>query len=211
MLSYCNLPYAYHTIGSSMATSCEAYCKQGGMNKRKAGEDFYFLNKIMQLGNFHELKTTTVRPSPRISSRVPFGTGKAVNDIVNHKRQTAYNPLIFEQIKIFTGRLDKLYNNEFLEFIIPIDISTYLLNIGIEEALSEIKTHVGNIDSFKKRFYVWFDAFKVLKCIHYLRDNYFIDIPVLIASMKLLELLAIESSEKDERAHLNLCRELDIK
>ena len=42
-LKFCGLPYAYHTIGSSMAVRSNVYQKQNGMNKRKAGEDFYFL------------------------------------------------------------------------------------------------------------------------------------------------------------------------
>jgi len=52
LLKYSGHPYAYHTVGSSMAVRASAYYKQGGMNKRKAGEDFYFLQKIIQLGNF---------------------------------------------------------------------------------------------------------------------------------------------------------------
>ena len=40
-INFAGLPYGYHTVGSSMAVSVMDYCKQGGMNKRKAGEDFY--------------------------------------------------------------------------------------------------------------------------------------------------------------------------
>jgi len=36
-------PFAYETIGSAMAVRADKYCEQGGMNTRKAGEDFYFL------------------------------------------------------------------------------------------------------------------------------------------------------------------------
>ena len=49
-LRYAAFPYAHHTIGSSMAVRADAYAKQGGMNKRQAGEDFYFLHKIIPLG-----------------------------------------------------------------------------------------------------------------------------------------------------------------
>jgi glycosyltransferase involved in cell wall biosynthesis len=50
-------PHAFHTIGSSMAVRASAYMKQGGMNKRQAGEDFYFLHKIIPLGHFGEINT----------------------------------------------------------------------------------------------------------------------------------------------------------
>lgn len=208
MLKYCKLPYAYYTIGSCMAVSCEAYCKQGGMNKRKAGEDFYFLNKIMQLGNFYELNSTAVYPSPRTSNRVPFGTGKAVNDIISNKPQTAYNPIIFEQIKLFISQTDVLYNYGFEAVNIPQELKIYLLNCNITDALKEIKNHISSFENFKKRFFYWFDAFQVLKCVHYLRDNYFKDLPVTTAVEKLLEKLNIDYSKKETRL-INLLRELD--
>ena len=73
-----------------MAVRPEAYMKQGGMNRRKAGEDFYFLNKIMSLGGFGECAETTIYPSPRTSKRVPFGTGQAVLRNVETKTYTTY-------------------------------------------------------------------------------------------------------------------------
>lgn len=66
---FTGFPLAVQTIGSSMAVRSDAYQKQGGMNKRKAGEDFYFLHKFTPLGGYSEIKTTTVIPSPRISHR----------------------------------------------------------------------------------------------------------------------------------------------
>ena len=39
-------PDSIYTIGSAFAVRAEAYMKQGGMNRRQAGEDFYFLYKL---------------------------------------------------------------------------------------------------------------------------------------------------------------------
>ena len=75
---FTGFPYAYHTIGSCFGVRAETYASQGGMNKRKAGEDFYFLHKIIPLGEFREINNTCVIPSPRESDRVPFGTGAAI-------------------------------------------------------------------------------------------------------------------------------------
>ena len=61
-LRFSNLPYSFQTVGSAMAVRCSAYQKQGGMNKRKAGEDFYFIQKIIALGGYSELNSTTVFP-----------------------------------------------------------------------------------------------------------------------------------------------------
>ena len=72
---YAGFPFAYHTVGSSMGVKAGVYCKQGGMNQRQAGEDFYLLQKIIPLGHFGEINQTRVVPSPRVSEKVPFGTG----------------------------------------------------------------------------------------------------------------------------------------
>ncbi|MDA1120695.1 MAG: glycosyltransferase family A protein, partial [Bacteroidetes bacterium] len=118
-LHFAGFPMAFQTIGSSMAVRSWAYQKQGGMNKRKAGEDFYFLQKIISLGNFTELNSTTVIPSCRKSDRVPFGTGRAMLDWGNGENdlKETYNPRIFEDLKVFFASVDALC--EGLDFNIP--------------------------------------------------------------------------------------------
>ncbi len=83
------------------------------MNKRKAGEDFYFIQKIIELGNYTELNTTGVIPSPRISNRVPFGTGKAIGDWVKQGSEEyfTYHPQTFRDLIPLTSNIDKLYTD----------------------------------------------------------------------------------------------------
>ena len=66
------------------------------------------------MGNFTELNTTTVIPSPRVSDRVPFGTGKAVGEIVSADQRSleTYNFKIFVELKEFVGDVYK--NNKYL-------------------------------------------------------------------------------------------------
>ncbi len=69
-------PYAFHTVGSTMVSTLDAYIRAGGMPaRRSAGEDFYFLQQLAKSDKLIEIETTTVHPSPRPSNRVPFGTG----------------------------------------------------------------------------------------------------------------------------------------
>jgi hypothetical protein len=103
-LRYAGFPHAHHTIGSCMAVRADVYKQQGGMNKRKAGEDFYFLQKIFPLGAFTELTDTTVNPSPRGSDRVPFGTGKAVQAHLAGNKISTYPLEAFLDLKmLFDG------------------------------------------------------------------------------------------------------------
>ncbi len=83
-------PYAYHTIGSAFACRAAAYIGSGGMNRRCGGEDFYFLQQLAKDSGVEILGGTVVRPSPRFSTRVPFGTGRAVQGQVEGGEQIKF-------------------------------------------------------------------------------------------------------------------------
>lgn len=214
-LRFCKLPYAFHTVGSSMAVRSSAYQKQGGMNKRKAGEDFYFLHKIISLGNFTELNSTRVIPSPRISDRVPFGTGKAIGDYVGNQDQQyhTYNFKSFELIKEWVEKIPDLFKSDFenLQWTEKNKIASELLLNFLEsenfsEALTEIRKNSPTLESFIKRFYVWFDAFRVLKLMHYLRDIVHPNNSVNVESELLLKELGVILKSTDAAQLLNSFR-----
>ncbi|MCB9223906.1 MAG: glycosyltransferase [Crocinitomicaceae bacterium] len=187
-LNFVGLPYAFHTVGSSMAVRSSIYQKQGGMNKRKAGEDFYFIHKIIALGGFTELNTTRVIPSPRISDRVPFGTGKAIGDWVDQGKleYLTYNFQSFIAIKHFVDLIPVFYESTEVDLA---DVSTkmkeFLVDNGLYKAINEAKIHSTSYTSFLKRFFVWFDAFLVLKLVHFLRDEVYVNQPITIEVSKL--------------------------
>lgn len=173
-LRYAGFPYAYQTIGSSMAVKSWAYQKQGGMNKRKAGEDFYFLHRIIPLGNYTELNSTRIIPSSRDSDRVPFGTGRAMLDWKNGSKQLnlVYNPQTFEDLKLFLRHVDLIYQNEAISDL-PHSIQAFLEGEVFKKELKRIQSQSNSLDLFRKHFFHWFDGFKVLKFVHFARDRYY--------------------------------------
>ena len=173
-LRYAGFPHAYQTVGSSMAVRSWAYQKQGGMNRRKGGEDFYFLHRIIPLGNYTELNTTRVLPSPRKSDRVPFGTGRSMLDWGKGKKDLSkfYSPQIFEDLKLLIDKAGELYSNDSIAGL-PESIVGFLNEIAFDEAYKRIRQQSKTPDQFRKHFFQWFDGFKVLKYVHYARDNYY--------------------------------------
>ncbi len=81
-LKWSGFRHAVHTVGSCMMARADAYARMGGMNRRQAGEDFYFVHKLALAGPMIYITDCLVYPSPRISNRVPFGTGKAVGSML---------------------------------------------------------------------------------------------------------------------------------
>lgn len=72
-------PYAFTAVGSSMASTWKAYRKIGGISPFKSGEDFYFLQKLLKTGSLIVHSPVCSHPSSRLSNRVFFGTGPALN------------------------------------------------------------------------------------------------------------------------------------
>lgn len=173
-LRYAGFPFAFHTVGSSFAVRAMTYAAQGGMNKRKAGEDFYFLHKIIPLGNFHEINTTRVIPSPRPSDRVPFGTGAAISRYVTSEVPIlmTYHPDSFMVLKSFFDNTRGYYKQsrdkleEMLDHVTE-PLKGYLRNMGAAESIHEINCNCSHPESFHNRFFRWFDAFRVVKFLNH--------------------------------------------
>ena len=179
-LKYTDFPYYHYTVGSSFAVSAKAYSMQGGMNKKQAGEDFYFLQKIMPMGNYFELTTTTVFPSSRPSDRVPFGTGPIINQYLNNpeKEFLTYNFEAFAPLKqLFTDKnlffkakprkIEEILSN----YHTP--LKDFLNKTDYTDVIQTINNNTAQLKSFEKRFFQWFDGFKIIKYLNFVHKNHY--------------------------------------
>lgn len=201
---FANHPHAYQTIGSSMAVRSHIYQKVMGMPKKQAGEDFYFLQKVIQLGDFSELYSTKVIPSPRVSDRVPFGTGKAIGDYLEtNKESLTYNFQTFIDLKLSISKVKELYNLQFST--LPSSFTNFLKSIDGMKEIEEIRKRSKTIVIFTKHFFNWFNAFQVMKYVHYCRDHFYPNEKLINACIKLTHL-----ELDNEKLFLTYFREMDI-
>ena len=223
-LSFAKSDYAFHTIGSTMLCTPDAYVKVEGMNKRKAAEDFYFLEKLAKIYPIGEIKSTFVHPSKRGSWRVPFGTGRSVDRYLSNSRDEylLYDPKSFVILKTW---LEVFFDN-----LVPNPSSLIKISNNISPALSDFlsKQDFGNFinkvllknnnpNEIEKQKHFWFDAFRTLKLIHYLRDATYPNINMFDALDELLKIIKIENSIKrkseipdlkTQKEYLNLLRKI---
>jgi hypothetical protein len=177
-------PYAYQFIGSAMTFRATAYLKAGGMPARAAGEDFYFMQALRKtipkpgswIGCVDE---TTVHPSPRLSDRVAFGTGRRVEALMR-------SPNGDEEERLPGGRP---YSPEAFDALAEVlaTAKTTLLHHGVESFLKtlpkksakffetrEFRVIWPNIventpesaEKLEWAFHTWFDALRTLQFIH---------------------------------------------
>ena len=190
-LKYANSAFAFHTIGSAFAVDPEIYVKVGGMNKRKGGEDFYFLQKAGKISDVKKIENAKVFPSSRISWRVPFGTGPRIkrflenqvneyfvystrsffilkkwNEILNESKNICKNvgkdKKLIEEITFDMLLKSKSIHHELYNFLISQNFINNWQNI-LQNSSSE-KQLSQNIKN-------WMDGFRTLKLIHHLRDS----------------------------------------
>lgn len=189
---YIDFPYSFFTIGSCFAVTCARYIKQGGMNRKQAGEDFYFLHKIFPTTTTIEINSTVVYPSPRISSRVPFGTGAAMKKFIEKSEDIyTYNPRSYEDLKLFIQIVPLLYNDDQKKIkdiisSLPPFLINYLDSINVYDKIDEIRGNTSNKQAFIKRVYSWFNAFVLVKYLNY-SSGYFEKLPVFEAAGLLAE------------------------
>jgi len=173
-LRWSGFPYAFHTVGSAMAVKANQYVKVGGMNRRQAGEDFYFVQKLVQSGNFINLNSTAVYPSPRVSLRVPFGTGATIFRMLNNEsdQYLTYNFNAFRDLSTIFRAPEDLYrcNQAVCEDFysnLPLSLRSFINKEEWIIRINEINSNTSSPVSFKKRFYGWFNMYRIVKYLNF--------------------------------------------
>ena len=214
-LRYIGFPYPFHTIGSAMAVKALKYVKAGGMNRRQGGEDFYFIQKLVTSDDFITLTSTTVYPSPRLSLRVPFGTGPVISKLLSADEHTyfTYNPDSFVQLKALFDRLFGVANDRHTADISYGEIGE-AIRLVIEkkewgDKYQEIKNNTGTSEMFVKRFFSWFNTFMIVKYLNTSHNGLFIKIPVNKAARKMLEMSGWTDLPESTEELLSLYRKID--
>jgi hypothetical protein len=223
-LHYAGSPYAFHTIGSTIVCSAEAYIKAEGMNKKKAGEDFYFLEKLGKMYQVHTINDALVYPAARSSWRVPFGTGRSIERFLNDdsNEYMLYAPqsfMVLKQWLAFYNASTSTSPAEYLTFAKRLSKGLYEFLVENNFSADWGKIFSGPAHQIPVQKKIWFDGFRTLKLMHYLRDSELPNIPMFEALDTLLHLY--NTNPPAERAqlipgievqieYLRLCRRLCV-
>lgn len=160
-------PYAFTAVGSSMASTWKAYRKIGGISPFKSGEDFYFLQKLLKTGSLIVHSPVCSHPSSRLSTRVFFGTGPALNKGLRQdwKSYPIYPARGYKLMADAYRDLPLLFNGEETDAVRMCFTSSF----G-EGWYLPIRKHCGNRQSqFVKSCIEKFDA---LRSLQFLKSSY---------------------------------------
>jgi hypothetical protein len=171
-------PYAYHSIGSACACTAAAYLAAGGMNRRQAAEDFYFLQQLAKTGGMATVRGTIVHPSPRPSRRVPFGTGRSiVRQLEGDDTAVRFYPVVaFRLLGEWLALADELAGCDIAELQARIAalsprLAAYLDSQGLARTWPRLAAQHRTAQTFRRAFAVWFDGLRTLRLIHHCCDG----------------------------------------
>jgi hypothetical protein len=184
-LAYAGSPYAYHAIGSTMACTAEGYRSVRGMNRRKAAEDFHFLNKLAKIGEIGVIEATTVFPSPRPSGRVPFGTGQRMQRFMTGRADEyrIHHPEGFKILREWLTLMRQRPDSDTRALLnearrIHVCLEEYLRLCRFDTVWRLIQRNCDDPVQLRRQFHVWFDGLKTLRLIHHLGRTVFPPVPM---------------------------------
>lgn len=174
-LTLAGSPYAFHTIGSTMACRATAYARAGGMNRRRAGEDFYFLQQLAKTTGVASLQGTQVYPSARPSKRTPFGTGRSVTALLEEgSAAVLFYPascysLLGDWLTLVRSQPD-LEGTTLLTRAgqLSTELADFLAGEKFPALWDRFRTTHGRPQARIKAFHDWFDGLKTVRLIHHL-------------------------------------------
>lgn len=173
-------PYAYHSIGSTISCRAKDYVRAGGMRRNEAGEDFYFLQALRKIGEIGNITTSTVYPALRISQRTPYGTGQRLSQHIKGDEIVLYQKETFDlldELFVFIRKLSlddfeniSLLLNENMPELIILFLNHYQFDSNWEKIY---KNTPKKLEKLQEAFFIWFDAFRTLKFIHFVEKGRF--------------------------------------
>lgn len=180
-LDWANSQYAYTSLGSTIAISSDHYAMVRGFPRRSAAEDFYLLNKLAKTGKIRRTGNSPIILSGRLSDRVPVGTGPGIRKIQALGNPEAdylfYNPGIFRLLNEFQSALGCIWERPDAMESTCEEINHYCKVMQLDRFIPAQRQRQNKKPVFDKLLTDWFDGFKTLKFIHFMRDHFLPSVP----------------------------------
>jgi hypothetical protein len=182
-LAHAGSSYAYHSLGSTLYVRFDAYAQVRGFPRRRAGEDFYLLDKLVKLGAVERLVGPMISLQSRLSSRVPFGTGPGVQRLLDLEAGPdgllLYPPRCFEVLReVLASLLGFAESRDLGRTLRQLSelpegeaVLAYFDALDVATALPAAARQAKAPHQLARRLRVWFDALRTLRLIHALRDQ----------------------------------------
>lgn len=175
-LHWAGSPYAFPTLGSTIAVDAQAYAGARGFPRRNGGEDFYLLDKLAKLGAIVELPGPELEIEARLSHRVPFGTGPAVARILTagdiHRQALFRHPEAFAELRRWLALFPELRERDLRASDLAPETREALATQGVDKALTHARDHARDTAGLVRHLHTWFDGLRTLQLLNAMRTRW---------------------------------------
>ena len=166
-------PFGYVSMGSTIICKADAYASIGGMPRRKATEDFYFLQEFAKFKRVDKIDSILVYPSSRESERVYLGTGFRISQANKGKNlgDLSYPTEAFNVLKGWLLIAMGGYRESINEIMIKAEklsliLYDYLMEENIKKIWDPLRESSPTEIHFQKQFHRWFNALKTHRLLN---------------------------------------------
>ena len=168
-------PFAFHSIGSTLAIHAHSYASVRGFPNRRAGEDFHILDKLAKTGTIAQPSGEEVILAARHSDRVPFGTGPALRRIAAVLARGEAPPLAapqcFDALARWIRALDRFADHGSLPmFQSEAHEPEADALLGASRAFAHLAGRNPPGPILRRHLHTWFDGLRTIRFLHCVRD-----------------------------------------
>lgn len=167
-------PFGFVTMGSAMVFTASAYVSAGGISRRKATEDFYFLQEVVKSTSVKSIPETLVYPSARESGRVYLGTGFRMQQVKQgfDIESLFYSNNSFKVLEKWISLGINNWNASVEKILIDAEniengLPKFLIQEGIRKKWSGLQKSSQSESQFIQQFHRWFDGLKTHRLLKY--------------------------------------------
>ena len=171
-ISKAGSPYGYVSMGSTMICTVDSYISIGGMTRKKATEDFYFLQELAKYCGVHSISEILVFPSARPVSRVYLGTGFRMKQAIEGEKinNLYYSEQAFILLRKWINLGISSWKINIVELIekttkINEKLKEFIINEGIEQIWENLQSSSPTERHFIQQFHRWFDNLKTIRLL----------------------------------------------
>ena len=158
-------------MGSAIVCTALAYVSVGGMPKKKATEDFYFLQALAKFSKIYRIKEILVFPSSRCEQRVYLGTGYRLNEFKKNItfRDLDYSVFAYQNLRYLITTTEQMWGQDYnlVYNKIKTESNKKIVDFLVQHNFKNIWINFCKETKNKKQFMLffnqWFDALKTIK------------------------------------------------
>ena len=185
-LHHIGSPYAFHSLGSTLAIASASYARVRGFPQRSGAEDFYLLNKLLKTGPIVCLAQPCLPIEARLSHRVPFGTGPALARLSRTPEPLSYPLESFQPIEQFHKALWSLTQvPRHCHSWLPHHPVKAFQEMGMEQVGDQLAYHSRSLQRYQRGWLEWFDGFRLVRYLNICRARGMADQPLLATTRSL--------------------------